>query len=385
MYWRGAVRTDENLESGFRNSKEWKTGTTEKFQIQGTDEQGRRYVQSFSGHEPNKLFLNDGGVKFSDISALSGLDSDSDGRTFGLMDYDQDGWQDLALVNSNSPQLEIFRNQIHAHNINHSVAFRLVGGKRDAQPGSKMSNRDAFGAVVTVESGGKRYTRELRCGEGFATQNSRTMLIGLGETGEIDSVEIRWPSGKTQVLNDVQSGTINLVHEGGEHTSKPFEKPVVESKKSLISIANLKIPGAPINKPVVYVTMATWCPACKENLPQVALLKERFGDKFDFVGLPVDLDDSVDELKAYQEELKPAYRILTDLARQGRQTVSQFSGTLLKRNVLPSTFVATENGDIVFASVGVPTLSDLAKLIYRIEEKESVNSATRASSIQISQ
>lgn len=342
----------------------------EEFQVQGVDKQGRRYLQSFSGHEPNKLFLNDNGVKFSDISALSGLGSDADGRGFGLIDYDQDGWQDLVLVNANSPQLEIFRNQIHAVESNHhSVAFRLEGGKRDDQPGQRMSNRDAIGAVVTVESGGKRYLRELHCGEGFATQNSRTILIGLGETGEIDGAEILWPSGRTQVLKDVQSGTINFVLEGGEHTSKPFEAPSVESEKGLTPIANLKIPGAPNDKPVVYVTMATWCPACKDALPQVAFLKQQFGERFHFIGLPVDASDTAEKISVYNEAYQPAYEILASLGGRDRGIVSKMAGTILKRDALPSTFIAQPDGSIISATVGIPTASELAQLLRRMVEK----------------
>ena len=55
---------------------------------------------SLSGHERDHLFLSRGGVEFTDIAGISGLDDPADGRAFGLIDYDRDGWLDLFVVNS---------------------------------------------------------------------------------------------------------------------------------------------------------------------------------------------------------------------------------------------------------------------------------------------
>ena len=62
--------------------------------------------------ETNSVFINDAGRAFSDLSGVSGMDSIADGRGFAYLDYDRDGWVDVALVNSNAPQLELFRNRM---------------------------------------------------------------------------------------------------------------------------------------------------------------------------------------------------------------------------------------------------------------------------------
>ena len=54
---------------------------------------------SFSGHERKTVYRNLGNGKFADVSFLSGLDSDADGRAFAVLDIDGDGALDLALKN----------------------------------------------------------------------------------------------------------------------------------------------------------------------------------------------------------------------------------------------------------------------------------------------
>ena len=101
------VRTDIKTPKTFRASKDWK----DEEQIAGNEEfvldegGGQKQLHSFSGYERNCLFLNRAGKQFTDVSLISGLDNIADGRTFVYWDYDRDGWQDIALVNANSPLL----------------------------------------------------------------------------------------------------------------------------------------------------------------------------------------------------------------------------------------------------------------------------------------
>ena len=114
---------------------------------------------SFSGHERNRLFMNLRGESFRELSGISGLDAEADGRSFAIFDFDRDGWQDIVLVNANSPLVELFRNRMgEAAGVetaaNRVVAVRLFGSNRSdaAKPGS--SNRDGIGARVELRFGG---------------------------------------------------------------------------------------------------------------------------------------------------------------------------------------------------------------------------------------
>ena len=173
---------------------------------------------SHSGHERNHLFLNSEGRQFSDISGVSGLDSDGDGRAFAILDFDRDGWPDLALVNANAPLLQLFRNRMaeFAENVRPAamIAIRFVGGNASPAPSAEWSNRDGYGALVTVElDETMSLVREHRCGEGMGAQNSATLLVGIGDRKATGRLTVRWPSGVVQELPSVPAGSLVTVHE----------------------------------------------------------------------------------------------------------------------------------------------------------------------------
>ena len=182
------MRTDENVSrKSFRFSQEWKRseeGAALAPEIDtrlagGEMRNGRYLVHSLSGHERNKLFLNQSGTAFSDMSGISGLDNEADGRGFALLDYNRDGRQDIALVNANAPLFNLYRNAIADHG--NVIAVRFVGSNQIAVAAQSKTNRDGYGGWVILElPDGTTIKREHRCGEGFAAQNSATMLIGIG-------------------------------------------------------------------------------------------------------------------------------------------------------------------------------------------------------------
>lgn len=163
---------------------------------------------SYSGWERNRLFLNRGGRGFTDISSISGVDNVADGRSWGALDFDRDGWTDIALVNANTPLLNLYRNRIgDLGNRNGMIAVRLVGGS-ESPHSSDLSNRDAIGAVVTVTCGDRKFRRVRNCGEGFAAQNSATLMIGLGEVVEPVRIDVAWPSGRISRADGIEPGTL---------------------------------------------------------------------------------------------------------------------------------------------------------------------------------
>ncbi len=166
---------------------------------------------SFSGNEANRLFLNLGGKQFADLTGISGLGHRGDGRTFVVWDYDRDGWTDIASINSNAPKLLLHHNEIGklpgAEKRNH-ITIEFRGGNQRAQVSAELSNRDGYGARVTVElAGGRKLLREHACGQGVFAQNSARLLVGIGNATSADRVTVRWPSGKLQTTEGVAAGT----------------------------------------------------------------------------------------------------------------------------------------------------------------------------------
>lgn len=158
---------------------------------------------SHSGKERNRVFMNQGGKSFVNVSGVSGADSVLDGRSFVTWDFNRDGKQDLALVNANDRLLQIFENQTKGdHGV---VAFKLEGTE---------SNRDAIGTRIELQTDRGTLMRVLSCGEGFAGQNSRTLVVGIGSATRILGATIYWRSGKETQVNDISSGDRITVREG---------------------------------------------------------------------------------------------------------------------------------------------------------------------------
>ena len=150
----------------------------------------------------------DGG--FSEISGVSGADSIADGRAFGWLDFNGDQLRDFVLVNANAPRVQLFENQLD--NAGNSVRLDLIGGAtEDGADG--WSNRDAVGARLTVQIGGEITAFESHAGEGFASQNSASIIVGMGEATIIDSLTVKWPSGREHLLSNVPSGSSLVIRE----------------------------------------------------------------------------------------------------------------------------------------------------------------------------
>jgi hypothetical protein len=133
------------------------------------------------------------GGRFVNVSdtAGSGLRKKSVGRGVAIDDLDNDGDLDVVILNSRRTST-VLRNDSLGHP--HWLEVRLIG---------TVVNRDAVGALVSIESGGQRQTAELRSGRGFQSHFGTILHFGLGENARVDRLQIRWPGGGTQSLEDV--------------------------------------------------------------------------------------------------------------------------------------------------------------------------------------
>jgi tetratricopeptide (TPR) repeat protein len=175
-----------------------------------------RSDHTWSGFERNVLYLNNQDGTFSDVSGAMGLDFLEDSRSFALADFDRDGRLEVVLKNRNSPQLRYLKNVLP--DLPPAISFRLTG---------KKSNRDAVGAKVTIETKAGKQTRTVRCGSGFLAQHSKEIFFGLGEE-KLSTVNatIVWPSGATQILQDLPTNHRIWVEEGiAPARREPFVKP----------------------------------------------------------------------------------------------------------------------------------------------------------------
>jgi tetratricopeptide (TPR) repeat protein/thiol-disulfide isomerase/thioredoxin len=185
---------------------------------------------SFSGHERNCALLNCPGQPFANVSSVTGLDFDDDGRALGVTDWDQDGDLDVWILNRTGPRLRLLRNQTTDPSSagNHNfVTFQLQGTR---------SNRDAIGARVAVDlADGQDGSTErstllqtLTAGDAFLSQSSKWLHFGLGHSARIAHVQVVWPSGGTERFAGIRPGKRYLLVEGsGRAVVTPDREPIV--------------------------------------------------------------------------------------------------------------------------------------------------------------
>ena len=75
------------------------------------------------------------------------------------------------------------------------------------------SNRSAIGARVKVTANGHAQYAEVRSGGSYLSQNDLRLHFGLGEARTVERIEISWPSGVRQVLQDQAVGRIVTIKE----------------------------------------------------------------------------------------------------------------------------------------------------------------------------
>ena len=153
---------------------------------------------SWSGRQPNVLHAKRG-ERYYDFSGVSGLDFAEDSRAFAVTDFDGDGRPDVILKSRLGPQVRFLQNDCTGSN--RSIGVVLEGTK---------SNRDAIGARVEVDG----RTKWLEAGSGFLSQHSKRMIFGLGDADRVKNVKVTWPSGATQVFQDLAPGHTHWIVEG---------------------------------------------------------------------------------------------------------------------------------------------------------------------------
>jgi hypothetical protein len=169
---------------------------------------------------PNALLMNNGDGTFTDRAkdaslepppggplsgeTIAGRQAPRSSRAAAVADFSHSGRLDLVVNNFNGPAY-FFRNDFPRRNY---VAFRLRGTR---------CNRDAVGAVVRVYRGDKVLTRQVQAAGGYLSQSSHTLHFGLGDSPQFDRVEVTWPGGRPQTLDNVKANQVNdVVEPAGE-------------------------------------------------------------------------------------------------------------------------------------------------------------------------
>jgi hypothetical protein len=223
----------------------------------------------------NVLFQNDGAGNFTDVSWTAGIAQASVpfvGFADGFLDYDNDGWLDLLIINGHVyPQVDqhpewgqsyaqrmlLFHNLrngkfdvapavegtgLSAVMVGRGAAFGdifndgkigVVINNMDGVPvllrnvnadhhhwielkliGGPKSPRDAVGSTVYLKAAGIRQREDVLSGGSYLSSNDMRVHFGLADATAVDGIEIHWPSGKVEQLKVPSIDRIFTVEEG---------------------------------------------------------------------------------------------------------------------------------------------------------------------------
>ncbi len=149
------------------------------------------------------LLENNGEARFTDAGGKGGafFRTKVNGRGAATLDFDNDGRLDL-LITPLADRAILLRNR--AATGHHWLTLDLNG---------RRSNRNGYGAQITVTAGSRTWKTEAQCPTGFLLQSDPRVHLGLGSAQVVDQLEIRWPSGQVQRLSGVSVNRVLKVEE----------------------------------------------------------------------------------------------------------------------------------------------------------------------------
>jgi hypothetical protein len=179
--------------------------------------------RDLSGHERARLFLQQppqagttpygSTPRFLEVAESSGIGDRYNGRGIAVADYDADGDLDLYIANQGAPSCYYVNQGQDGDQPPGFLRLRLRGhpDKPVAVNGRRLaSTRDAVGARATVTTTGRTQMREVQGGMGFSSQSEFVLHFGIPTTEQLQRIEVRWPSGRTQVLEGPEAaGLLN--------------------------------------------------------------------------------------------------------------------------------------------------------------------------------
>ena len=145
--------------------------------------------------QDNFYFKNNAG-SFEAINSNGLSNQVNGGYASAKGDFNNDGKSDIVLNTESNSKYKLYKNDDSSNN--NYLKFRLEG---------RLSNRNGIGTYYEYWFGGQRKVGYTYCGEGYLTQNSQNIILGLGDATLVDSLHLHWLSGVIDVHYNLTANT----------------------------------------------------------------------------------------------------------------------------------------------------------------------------------
>ncbi|MEM9888646.1 MAG: VCBS repeat-containing protein, partial [Bacteroidota bacterium] len=180
----------------------------------------------------NFLFQNQGDLTFKDRSGQWGIHSESNSNGAAYADLDLDGDLDLIVNNLNAASF-IYENLCAQKTNNNYLNIKLIGSNK---------NKSAIGAKVTIFYGEEMQSMDMQPARGYLSTVDYKLHFGLGNTQNIDKIEVLWPDGKTTtVIASKVNTTLHLDYKKASNKSSKSIKnnSIFEDQTALFQLQHI--------------------------------------------------------------------------------------------------------------------------------------------------
>ena len=173
-----------------------------------------RLLKDLPGYEvSNYVFRNNGDLTFADKTNQWGMEQTSYSYGAAYADLNNDGKLDLVVNNIDAPAF-IYENIAPSDQRHHYLDLRLIGE-------SPRELTAPIGAQLTLTARGKKQHVYYTPFRGYMSTMDAQAHFGLGSVQRVDSLEVRWPDGRYQLLTNLDADRTLIVKQSNAQPTAP--------------------------------------------------------------------------------------------------------------------------------------------------------------------